>query len=294
MPPRVFTLGVARGSALERLLQSRQQSELILLLTSFFYESMATDGTDGGASPLAGIRSEQLKSQLHETLLEILRENPSLLSTVSTSAGKSADRPPACGACRGKARMGGVANSASAGSSAIGTTGEGASNPSGGVNSKSPSSSGGSNLEDASQPFILSEGLHPVPAKLVSKICDFVDMAELLRDNLEALRRGTLQDPTATDTPQAKRPRREVPDLLSWVQCFGTFMAVVASKQPVKLRQLLAYQTLIVREGRRCGGRGWPAYDTMFASKWQETTRPTGPRLTVRCMLCHFLLSQSK
>ena len=81
------------GSALERLLQSRQQSELILLFTSFFYESMATDNTDGGASPLARLRSEQLKSQLHEALLEILRENPSLLSTASTSAVKSADRP---------------------------------------------------------------------------------------------------------------------------------------------------------------------------------------------------------
>ena len=91
-----------------------------------------------------------------------------------------------------------------------------------------------------------------------------MDMAELLSDNLEALCRGALQDPTATDARQAKRPRKEVPDLLSWVQCFGTFMAVVASQQPDKLRQLLAYQTVIVREARRCGGRGWPAYDTMF------------------------------
>ena len=52
-----------------------------------------TDGTDCDASPLAWLGSEQLKSQLHETLLEILRENPSLLSTASTLAGKSADRP---------------------------------------------------------------------------------------------------------------------------------------------------------------------------------------------------------
>ena len=53
---------------------------------------MATDGTDGGASPLAGLDSEQLKSQLHETLLEVLRENSLLLTTAPTSAGKSADR----------------------------------------------------------------------------------------------------------------------------------------------------------------------------------------------------------
>ena len=30
------------------------------------------------------------------------------------------------------------------------------------------------------------------------------------------------------------------------------------------MRQLLAYQTLIVREARRCGGKGWLAYDSYF------------------------------
>ena len=55
-----------------------------------------------------------------------------------------------------------------------------------------------------------------------------------------------------------------VPDLLSWVQCFGTYVAIVTSKKPEKMRQLLAYQTLIVREARRCGGKGWLAYDSYF------------------------------
>ena len=38
---------------------------------------------------------------------------------------------------------------------------------------------------------------------------------------------------------------------------------------------------------------GWPM-TPCFASKWQETTRPTGPRLTVRCTLRRFLPSPSK
>ena len=41
-------------------------------------------------------------------------------------------------------------------------------------------------------------------------------------------------------------------------------MAVITSAQPTRSKELLAYQTLIVREARRCGGRGWLAYDTMF------------------------------
>ena len=45
------------------------------------------------------------------------------------------------------------------------------------------------------RPFIFSEGLPPVAAKLVARILrgDFVDMAELLRDTLEVQQMGALQ-----------------------------------------------------------------------------------------------------
>ena len=110
---------------------------------------------------------------------------------------------------------------------------------------------------------VLGEGLPPVPAKLVAKILkeEFVDMAELLRDNIEAERRRCGSD---TSSNQTRPPRREIPDILSWLQCFGVFAGVVASKHPDRVPQLLAYQTTIVREARRCGGVGWQAYDTMF------------------------------
>ena len=113
--------------------------------------------------------------------------------------------------------------------------------------------------------FVLSEGLAPVPGKLVAKIVrgEFVDMAELLRDNIEALRRRSGVD-TTSNGQSAKSTRREVPDILSWIQCFGVYAAVVASEHPAKLSQLLAYQTTVVREARRCGGAGWQGYDTMF------------------------------
>ena len=119
----------------------------------------------------------------------------------------------------------------------------------------------------ANKPFILSEGLPPVPHKLTVRILkgEYVDMAELLRDNLEVERRAssTKQPAGSTATVQNK-PRREIPDLLSWVQCFGTYMAIITSQFPNRTKELLAYQTLIVREARRCGGRGWLAYDSYF------------------------------
>ena len=63
---------------------------------------------------------------------------------------------------------------------------------------------------------------------------------------------------------QNKTNRREVPDLLSWITCFGTYASVVCDKQPQRIRELWAYQTMLVREARRCGGKGWQAYDSMF------------------------------
>ena len=117
------------------------------------------------------------------------------------------------------------------------------------------------------KPFILSEGLPTVPYKLTVRILkgEFVDMAELLRDNLEAQRRAAsmAQSPPASAATPTKY-RREIPDLLSWVQCFGTYMAVLTSKFPQRMKELLAYQTLIVREACHCGGKGWLAYDSYF------------------------------
>ena len=95
-------------------------------------------------------------------------------------------------------------------------------------------------------PFTLGEGLPPVPSKLVAKILkgEFVDMAELLRDNIEAERRPS--HASNSDTPSSAPGRREVLDLFSWVQCFGVYTAVVSAKNPEKVQQLLAYQAMVV------------------------------------------------
>ena len=59
-------------------------------------------------------------------------------------------------------------------------------------------------------------------------------------------------------------PRREVPDLLSWVTCFGMYASVLSDKFPHLTKGLWSYQTFIVREARKCGGKGWQEYDLMF------------------------------
>ena len=113
--------------------------------------------------------------------------------------------------------------------------------------------------EGVDSPFILSEALLVVSAKLVCRILrgEYINMAALLKDNIEAERRRLSVEGGSHFN------RREVPEILSWLQCFNLYMVVVVSVHPEKTRELLAYQALIVSEARR-GGRGWRLYDVAF------------------------------
>ena len=71
--------------------------------------------------------------------------------------------------------------------------------------------------------------LSPVPGRLVQKIQrgDYIDMAELLRDNMELERQQASHETTSANLGLRDQPsRREVSDLIPWVQCFGVYAAV--------------------------------------------------------------------
>ena len=124
--------------------------------------------------------------------------------------------------------------------------------------------------ETEGAPFVLNSVLPVVPARLVKRITkgDFVDMAELLRDNLEAERRRAQSQ---LDTGRGVAPagnRREVPDFTSWVQCFALYASVVQSKFPEKGKDLWAYLGIIASEYRRVGGSGWRLYDAVFRQQF--------------------------
>ena len=128
----------------------------------------------------------------------------------------------------------------------------------------------GGQAKEGAVAFSFSDSFPPIPAKLVGKVVrgDFVDMAELLRDNIEAERRCGHGDEGSSrcgsSSSHRRPPRREVPDILSWCQCFGIYVSIVATKQPERVPKMLAYQAMLVREARRCGGGGWKPYDTTF------------------------------
>ena len=115
----------------------------------------------------------------------------------------------------------------------------------------------------SSEFFSLGETFPPIPGKLVKKIQaeEYVDLSELLPDNVELLRRAEAEPSTQV---QGQRQLRRVSTLSTWVQCFATYAAVLAEAHPYRMRDLLAYLRLIVREAQCHEGDGWRSYDILF------------------------------
>ena len=147
-------------------------------------------------------------------------------------------------------------------------------------------------VEQECSPFVLSEALPVVPAKLVKRILrgEYVDMSELLSDNLEAERRRALSE-MGESGPRVSR--REVPDLLSWLKCFSLYAAIVASQYPGKTRDLWAYQALMIEEERRCGGKGWRLYDAGFRQQIRSLESAEFGRLNQSLYATSFLAYRS-
>ncbi len=114
-------------------------------------------------------------------------------------------------------------------------------------------------------PFVLSEALPVIPAKLVKRVEkeEFVDMADFLKDNMELERRRMTAGESST-AGASTTSRREGPDILSWLHSFSMFAAIVSERWPGKSRQLWAYHAVMISEARRCGGKGWLLYDAAF------------------------------
>ena len=97
----------------------------------------------------------------------------------------------------------------------------------------------------------------------MEKILDgqFVDMAELLPDNIELLRREAAVPRSSSDS---KVRLRQIASITAWAQCFATFVAIRAQAAPATVLALLAYMRLLIREAARHPGLGWLSYDSFF------------------------------
>ena len=116
----------------------------------------------------------------------------------------------------------------------------------------------------SSPPVLISSGLPPVPAKLVKRIQQgsFVEMVELLPETLSSPEYAPDNEPAGQ-----KQKRREVTNIINWVQCFGVFIAIVCRKEPSRISDLIGYQNLIIQASIHCQAGRWVDYDRRFRLK---------------------------
>ena len=106
------------------------------------------------------------------------------------------------------------------------------------------------------------EGLPPVPSKLAEKIrrWEFIEMSEMLPEFWTQAR----FDEAESKPPVARRRRRQVTEIFTWVQCFCTYVSVLSSKSPEVVPELMAYLVTITRVSQDFSGLAWVRYDAAF------------------------------
>ena len=84
-------------------------------------------------------------------------------------------------------------------------------------------------------------------------------MAELVPDRL-----------CAWDTPEEKSSTSkpwDISDIVEWLQCFSTYIAIVSRTEPHRVSDLLGYQNLIIQAYRKHQTGCWQTYDCNFRRK---------------------------
>jgi hypothetical protein len=80
--------------------------------------------------------------------------------------------------------------------------------------------------------------------------------------------------------------------LLSWIQYFAAFTAIVCSQDPSRRKDLLAYMVIMVNEARRFKYQGWLTYDEMFQQSAAKSKLTTWANLNGTLYATTFLSQQ--
>ena len=65
--------------------------------------------------------------------------------------------------------------------------------------------------------------------------------------------------------------KKPIRDVLTWVQCFNIYIAVVAKKHPDMVPEMLAYMLIVLRAQREYEEPAWRLYDGAFWDKAAAT-----------------------
>ena len=108
----------------------------------------------------------------------------------------------------------------------------------------------------------MGDTMLPLPENLRRKILnlEYVEMADLCPE-------AWMLEEEFTDKTLAalfKRRNEPVTNILMWVQCYASLVAVLAQQYPMQTPQFMAYLATIVRAHRNFEGLGWVVYDTAY------------------------------
>ena len=102
-----------------------------------------------------------------------------------------------------------------------------------------------------------------MPAKLVWKIW----RGECIDLNLLLLHRLGVPEPTLADALRHKtKELKEIECTEHWVVCFNTYVSVMALRHPHRVRDLLAYSSIITKAAHNFEGTPWLSYDAHFCN----------------------------
>ena len=109
-----------------------------------------------------------------------------------------------------------------------------------------------------------------IPQKLCRRILelDYVEMSELLPETW-----GLESDATLPCCHEGRRqPRRgPVTDILLWVECYSSLVAVLATKFPQHIGDFMAYQKTIIKACKNFEGTAWVVYDRCYRRRAAAT-----------------------
>lgn len=99
-----------------------------------------------------------------------------------------------------------------------------------------------------------------LPAKLILEL-EYVDMGELVPESWRH------QDDDQKCCHRRTQRKGPVTDILLWLECYSSMVAILSSKYPDKTPQLMGYQRTIVKAHRSFTGEGWVTYDACYRRK---------------------------
>ena len=105
----------------------------------------------------------------------------------------------------------------------------------------------------------ISNGLPPVPEKLVAKIRqgEFVELHKVLPKCLA-------ESSDSIGPIPRSRARKRLNDINVWLHCFALYVGGLASSNPARIPDLMAYMISIIRASQEFEGSAWMVYDDAY------------------------------